>query len=129
MARVCFACLRHKLLLLDESRLSVLLYIILKKSIINAQEKPMPKAADDFAKKTGTQKTFAQETSALAAVLDALAGLDAASQAFVLQTAGQRLGLGDTPKSVARKPPARKPADKTHWYSDTQPFGPRNLDC
>lgn len=89
----------------------------------------MPKAADDFAKKAGAQKTFVQETTALAAVLDALAGLDATSQAFVWETAGQRLGLHSAPQAPARKPAARKPVDKTHWYSDTQPFGPRNVDC
>ncbi|MDP2205100.1 MAG: hypothetical protein Q8K65_02220 [Alphaproteobacteria bacterium] len=89
----------------------------------------MPKAADDFTKKTAAQKTLAKETSALAAVLGALSGLDAASQAFVWETAGQRLGLRDAPKSPVQKPQARKTVDKTHWYSDTQPFGPRNVDC
>jgi hypothetical protein len=89
----------------------------------------MPKAARDFAQKANAQKTFVQETTALAAVLDALAGLDAASQAFVWETAGQRLGLQNASSAPARKPAARKPVDKTHWYSDTQPFGPRNLDC
>lgn len=87
----------------------------------------MPKAADDFAKKTTTQKTLGHEAAALGAVLDALAGLDAASQAFVWQTAGERLGLTPAAKSAPRA--ARKPVDKTHWYSETQPFGPRNLDC
>jgi hypothetical protein len=89
----------------------------------------MPKAADDFAKKTAVQKTFARETAAIGAVLDALAGLDAASQAFVWRMAGERLGLcgAATPSPPPRA--ARKAVDKTHWYSETQPFGPRNLDC
>lgn len=84
----------------------------------------MPKAADDFAKKTSARKTYTQEAAALAAVLEALAKLDAQSRAFVWETAGQRLGL-----TSAQKPAARKTVDKTHWYSDKEPFGPRNLDC
>jgi len=89
----------------------------------------MPKAAADFTKNAPAQKTYARETAALAAVLAALAGLDARSQSFVWETAGQRLGLTAAQKPPVQKTAARKPVDKTHWYSDKEPFGPRNLDC
>lgn len=81
------------------------------------------KTRRDFAK-----QAYKQEALALAAVLDTLAGLDAAGQAFVVKTAAERLGIA-VPAGAAKKPRTRKPVDKTHWYSDSEPFGPRNLDC
>lgn len=84
----------------------------------------MSKAKNDF-----TKQSYVQETRALASVLEALADLSPAQQSFVMETAAQRLGIASptAPKAVQHRTPRK--IDKTHWYSDTQPFGPRNLDC
>lgn len=82
----------------------------------------MSKPARDFSKTACVRKT-----RALCKVMEALAALDADGRAFVLATATARLGVRITAPGPEK--PAKKAVDKTHWFSDTQPFGPRNLDC
>lgn len=79
---------------------------------------PARKAAGDFSK-----TACIRETRALCTVMEALGALDAEGRAFVLETAARRLGINAPPAAKA------KAIDKTHWYSEKEPFGPRNLDC
>lgn len=79
---------------------------------------PARKAAGDFSK-----TACIRETRALRAVMEALGGLDDEGRAFVLEAAARRFGIKPAPAAKA------KAIDKTHWYSEKEPFGPRNLDC
>lgn len=63
------------------------------------------------------QKT-AKATAAILGILDAL---DEGDQRKVLQAIGKATGRDVGMTSAEKK--------KAGWYSDTQAFGPRNLDC